>query len=177
MARGISVTFTSQATMGQRWSCDPGLCERMGSLCCRRYRVSIWEEERNFIEEMIPSVFELFGIPDGEPVFDLGDEGFTEIQHSAKRGGCVFLTYDHQGVPFCALHRTSVLVGLDYRRIKPRACRIFPLEIIEETEDAITVALHKDAEALPCLGTFARSGGVRLDKLVRDQLHVDLVGL
>jgi Fe-S-cluster containining protein len=74
-------------------------------------------------------------------------------------GGCVFLSHDRRG---CAIHRSAVERGWDYRSAKPHVCRLFPLTY---TNDAIVIS--GDYEDYSC--AFV-AGAPSLYRVTRDAL-------
>lgn len=56
------------------------------------------------------------------------------VRSAVHDGGCLFLAHDRRG---CAIHRTSLEAGWDFRGVKPAICRLFPLSY---EEDVICIA-------------------------------------
>ena len=56
------------------------------------------------------------------------------VRTEVHDGGCIFLAHDRRG---CAIHRTALENGWDFRGVKPAICRLFPLSY---EEDAIVIA-------------------------------------
>lgn len=65
------------------------------------------------------------------------DEGFPSgryVRTAVHGKGCIFLSHDARG---CAIHRTALVNGWDFRGTKPHVCRLFPLTY---EDDAIVIS-------------------------------------
>jgi hypothetical protein len=72
---------------------------------------------------------------------------------------CVFLSHDQRG---CALHRAAIAAGFEPGEIKPRTCRLFPLEL-----DGGTLAFSEDFADYSC---FAPASGPTVYQVMRPTL-------
>lgn len=157
--------------------CDALRCKAQGKLCCQRYHAIITEEEAQQIIELLPQIRELLGIDldalqQYQSPFKSIEADTLEIIHSDKYKACVFLLYNEQGVPRCSIAEICSRRNLDYRRYKPFGCRIFPLDIKEETETRITLVLHPDASTFPCLTASYEKSTQSLEELAMKELEI-----
>lgn len=52
------------------------------------------------------------------------------VRSRVHDGGCIFLAHDRRG---CAIHRTALEAGWDFRGVKPAICRLFPISYEDDT--------------------------------------------
>ena len=64
------------------------------------------------------------------------------VRTAPFEGGCVFLHHDGRG---CAIHRSSIERGWDFRGTKPHVCRLFPI-----TYDDMSILVSDDYPDYSC---------------------------
>ena len=121
-----------------------------GDCCCGVYapRVSIRERER--IEKILPAIYERF--PGVKKAIDKAkgyyewDENYDRIMSKNKKDLCVFMTPDEKDFGFyaCTIHAYCLENHLSPWIYKPSACTMFPLFILDPTdeEERMLITIH-----------------------------------
>lgn len=138
-------------TVERRVACGDGLCQRgvrgrrlAGRSCCTTFRVPVERAEVRRIERALPALRAARDV--GGPIDAAG--GFWEedsdgdglVLRSRRDGRCVFLSDPREGPALCTLHEWSVATGRDHRRLKPEACCLFPLYLVENGDEVFVTA-------------------------------------
>ena len=158
------------------FKCNPVECEKSESFCCRAYSAVISEYESELIAKLIPDIRRLFSLgPERLPShpFTRIDDDTFEIDHSPSTGACIFLAYDDEDTPICLIHAVCESLGLDYRLYKPLGCCMFPLEVVEDTDNEKVCIIHRDYSRLPCLKEFSQVESKSLLDLAKHELEAN----
>lgn len=137
-------------------------CTVCRDVCCS-YGCSVDRQEEERILACAPQLEGRLGIPATEwfeagmtsdPDYPSGEFTRTRV----NRGKCVFYLHEVRG---CALHRLAAEQGMDWRRLKPLVCGLFPV-----TWDKGRLFVSPFLTRLPC-----HSQGQPVFELMKDDLR------
>lgn len=151
--------------LAQSWTCatgacTPGLRAASARSCCADLELTPTADERAAIDAALPEIAAFLGQRDarwagGAPAIYDGDA----LRRPGKR--CVFAVMGAEGLG-CGLHTLEDASGRTRGALKPLACRLFPLVLVEVDErTTLLSAIHRNtarlagsrpARAFPCIG-------------------------
>ncbi|OPZ17605.1 MAG: hypothetical protein BWZ10_01172 [candidate division BRC1 bacterium ADurb.BinA364] len=108
-----------------------------GKGCCSTFDVRVAPDEVKRIEPMLPRIKERFPYiaraidQEGGEWWHYDAEDYNKTLNIKENGGCIFLGPRENGIFPCALHALALEDGLDPKRLKPSACIMYPLFMIE----------------------------------------------
>lgn len=121
--------------------CDPMKCIGRARGCCETYEVVVGRREQGTIVGALDQASRF--------VFGLKEEGeylepFEETEDGTclstdEDGRCVFAYEDARGATLCSLHSAALELGLAPADVKPRACALWPLALVEGDPPLLTV--------------------------------------
>ncbi|MES2643378.1 MAG: hypothetical protein V4850_28095 [Myxococcota bacterium] len=151
--------------LAQSWACatgacTPGLRAAGARSCCADLEMSPTPDERAAIDAALPEIADFMAPRDprwaaGAPAIYEGDA----LRRPGKR--CVFAVLGPEGLG-CGLHTLEDSTGRERGALKPLACRLFPLVLVEVDErTTLLSAIHRNtarlagsrpARVFPCIG-------------------------
>lgn len=142
--------------------CEPLKCIERERGCCATYEVVVGRREQGTIVGALPEAARF------APALKTGGEyldPFEETEggsclNTGEDGLCVFAYEEARGATLCALHSAALELGLSPTRVKPQACALWPLALVEGDPPLLTV--QEDALAFPC-NRRRRSGAAGLN--------------
>jgi uncharacterized protein DUF3109 len=123
-------------------TCAQDKCDRH-SCCCSKYEIGITGAEMStMIGFMGDAAKYSKSLKDknGEfiNVFDKWEEDLYFID-SAKNSLCAFAYENKENQIFCSLHSAALETGTAPHKIKPKSCSLWPLAIIEQKPQILTI--------------------------------------
>ena len=139
--------------------CDPMKCIGRVRGCCETYEVVVGRREQGTIVGTLDeaSRFAIGLKEDGnflEPFEET--EGGTCL-NTDEDGRCVFAYDDSLGATMCSLHSAALELGLPPAQVKPRACALWPLALVEGDPPLLTV--QEGVLDFPCNRARGESSG------------------
>ncbi|MDP2314709.1 MAG: hypothetical protein Q8P41_17530 [Pseudomonadota bacterium] len=151
--------------LAQSWACSTGACTPgrrapNARSCCADLELTPTEPERAALDAALPEIAAFLAPRDerwehGAPALYDGDA----LRRPGRR--CVFAVMGAEGL-HCGLHALEDATARPRGSIKPLACRLFPLVLVEVDEDTTLLsAIHRNtarlagsrpARAFPCIG-------------------------
>ena len=121
--------------------CEPMRCIGRERGCCETYEVVVGRREQGTIVGTLDeaSRFSSALKEDGEYLEPFEQtEGGTCLS-TDEDGRCVFAYKDALGATMCSLHSVALELGLAPVQVKPRACALWPLALVEGDPPLLTV--------------------------------------
>jgi hypothetical protein len=126
-----------------------GKCRKTDS-CCSVYTPRLSSDERNRIEELLPGLRQRFpelnvALSEKGGYFEWDDGYDRMLLKDASENFCIFLTSSEEDLGFrgCMIHAWCLENGLSPMHYKPSACGMFPLYLMDLSEnDEILVTAH-----------------------------------
>ena len=146
--RNVRVDVDALRALAHR--CDPMKCIGRERGCCATYEVYVDRGEIGTIVGTLPETARhAKGLRQGGEFIDPFEEtegGSCLATH--EDGLCVFAYKDRRGATLCSLHTAALEMGLPPAQVKPKACALWPLYLVEGDEPLLTV--QPDALDFPC---------------------------
>ena len=163
--QGIRVDL--EALRSLRHECIPTKCIGRDRGCCETYEVYVDRTELGTIVGAMPNAARYARNlrTRGEFVDPFEDTDGGNCLATHHDGRCVFAYRDRAGATLCSLHSAGLDLGLDPFKVKPKACALWPLYLVEGKRPLLTV--QEGALAFPC-NRARRERGTELDKGVAD---------
>ena len=147
--------------------CEPLKCIGRERGCCATYEVVVGRREQGTIVGALAEAARF------APALKTGGEyldPFEETEggsclNTDEDGRCVFAYEDARGATLCSLHSAAMELGLPPARVKPRACALWPLALVEGDPPLLTV--QEDALAFPC-NRRRRNGAAGLNGVIEE---------
>lgn len=147
LIQSTRVDLDALRRLGHR--CEPLKC-RHARKCCNSYEVVVNRRQQSGVVGTMPQAARYAkGLRDGAGYVDpFGetDGGTCLVTH--EDGLCVFAYGNRQGATLCSLHSAAQGLGLAPERVKPLACALWPLFLVESEPSILTV--QEDAYSFPC---------------------------
>lgn len=165
------VTVDLAALRALRHRCVPLQCVGRERGCCETYEVYVDPREMNRIVGTMPDAAKFArGLKKrGEWIDPFEDTDGGSCLATDPHGRCVFAYRDAQGATLCSLHSAAVKRDLPPMDVKPKACALWPLYLVEGKQPLLTV--QEGAMGFPC-NHKRRAGAAGLDagvaEIVRD---------
>lgn len=180
LGRGPGGWLLDLPALAQPWGCASGLCAPgrrapRARSCCADLELRPTDAERGAITAALPAL--AAALRDQDPRWSAGPPPiFAEGALSRPGRRCVFALEHPEGLR-CALHLHEDAEGLPRGALKPLACRLFPLILVEGDDGSrLLSAVHRrtarlagtrPAAAFPCLG----QGATTLAEACQDTLR------
>ncbi|MCX7016183.1 MAG: DUF3109 family protein [Candidatus Sumerlaeota bacterium] len=145
------------AVVRRRFVCHTDLCigakpldSLAGRSCCSSFAVRVAPKEIRRIETLLPQVRRRYpGIAETIDRLEgawwhYDEEDYNKALKSAPNGGCIFLTPREDGMYKCALHAAAMDLGVDPNRVKPAACLLFPLFVVEVEDNLLLTCTSEE---------------------------------
>lgn len=122
-------------------NCVPEKCIGRDRGCCSTYEVYVDPVEMGAIVGAMPdAALRAPGLKEkGAFIGPFEDTDGGSCLATDEDGLCVFSYKDKQGATLCSLHSAALEMGLPPVRVKPTACALWPLYIVEGDEPLLTV--------------------------------------
>ncbi len=162
---GIRVDLAALRSL--RHECVPKKCIGRERGCCETYEVYVDRAEIGTIVGTLPDAakYARHLRQYGEYIDPVEDTDGGNCLATHRDGRCVFAYRNAEGATLCSLHSAGLDLGLDPFKVKPKACALWPLYLIEGKHPVLTV--QEGALAFPC-NHARRATGKGLDKGVAD---------
>jgi len=176
MIQGVRVDLAALRALRHR--CEPMKCVGRERGCCETYEVYVDPREMSTIVGSMPdaSKFARKLRNDGEFIEPFEDTDGGSCLATDPHGRCVFAYRDAKGMTLCSLHSAALKNGLVPFHIKPKACALWPLYLVEGKRPFLTV--QEGALKFPC--NHKRSAARGLDpgvaEIVRDVFGASFLG-
>lgn len=146
--RGVTVDVQKLRALAH--TCDPLKCIGRERGCCETYEVFIDQREIGTIVGAMPHAarYRRALVKRGEPVDPFEDTDGGACLATNDHGRCVFAYRDKRGATLCSLHSAALDLGLPPAQVKPKACALWPLYLVEGDPALLTV--QQDALEFPC---------------------------
>ncbi len=167
--RGVRVDLAALRALRHR--CEPLKCIGRERGCCETYEVYVDPREMGTIVGSMPDAARYArGLrTKGEFIEPFEETDGGSCLATDPHGRCVFAYRDSAGATLCSLHSAALKHGLPPIKVKPKACALWPLYLVEDKQRFLTV--QEGANAFPCNHT-RRSNARGLDagvaEIVRD---------
>lgn len=132
------------------YECRPELCRNVKS-CCARYEVCLGAREIARITGMMPHVVNYAPhLQDGEDY----DNPFEQVERNLfaidedEDECCTFAYKNTEGCTLCSIHSAALDIGVDWEKVKPKACVLWPLSLSEDRPPILYV--QENAFDFPC---------------------------
>jgi len=136
-------------TIRRTVACGDGLCwtagrgrALSGKSCCTTFHVPLERRDIRRIEKVLPQVRAIRDVGaaiDRAGGFWTKDDGQVRLRERPT-GACVFLSAPRGGAPLCTIHEWAAGNGVDWRSVKPETCCLFPLFLVEWSEDVFVTS-------------------------------------
>lgn len=139
--------------------CDPVKCIGRARGCCETYEVVVGRREQGTIVGTLGEASRFASwLKEDEDFLEPFEEteGGTCL-NTDEEGRCVFAYRDRLGATLCSLHSAALELGLPPAEVKPRACALWPLAMVEGDPPLLTV--QEGVLDFPCNRTRGDSGG------------------
>ncbi len=139
--------------------CDPMKCIGRARGCCETYEVVVDRCEQGTIVGTLDEASRFaIGLKEGGDFLEPFEEteGGTCLS-TDEDGRCVFAYDDARGATMCSLHSTALELGLPPAEVKPRACALWPLALVEGDPTLLTV--QEGVLDFPCNRARGEGGG------------------
>lgn len=153
-----------------RHECVPMKCIGRERGCCETYEVYVDRTELGTIVGTMPDAARYARNlrRRGEFIDPFEDTDGGNCLATHHDGRCVFAYRDAGGATLCSLHSAGLDLGLDPFKVKPKACALWPLYLVEGKRPLLTV--QEGALTFPC-NHVRRTPGRGLDKGVAEIVH------
>lgn len=131
-------------------SCISNNC-KISQCCCSQYEVFIDNIELSNIVGALPYASQYSTILKSDKSFAniFGDEGKNTYSiDKNNRGFCVFGYKGKEKSFFCSLHKAAVDMKIPLKKVKPLACILWPLALVES--DPVVLTVQEDVTLFPC---------------------------
>ncbi len=130
--------------------CEPLKCAERERGCCATYEVVVAHREQAAIVGALAeaSRFAPALKTSGEYLDPFEETEGGSCLNTDEDGLCVFAYEDAHGATLCSLHSAAQNLGLSPTHVKPKACALWPLALVEGDPPLLTV--QEDALAFPC---------------------------
>ena len=121
--------------------CDPMKCIGRARGCCETYEVAVGRSEQGTIVGALDEASRFaIGLKEGGDFLEPFEEteGGTCLS-TDEDGRCVFAYDDARGATLCSLHSAALDLGLPPVEVKPHACALWPLALVEGDPPLLTV--------------------------------------
>ncbi len=165
LVRGVRVDIGALRVLAHH--CEPTNCSVRRN-CCKTYEVLVDAREVSAIVGALPDAAKYApGLyEDGIPIDPVEDTEHRQTCLATDEDGlCVFAYRDRAGATLCSLHSAAIDLGLPPIKVKPKACVLWPLFLVETDPPLLTV--QSDATEFAC-NKARRSVGDKLDAGVAD---------
>lgn len=145
---GIIVDVKALSSL--KHSCISNNC-KISECCCSYYDVIINKTELSNIINQLPHASQYSTILSLDKGFDnvFEDEGRNTYSIDKNdRGFCVFGYKTKERKVLCSLHRVAVDMKVPINSVKPLACILWPLALVES--DPLILSLQEDVSIFPC---------------------------
>jgi len=121
--------------------CDPMKCIGRARGCCETYEVVVGRREQGTIVGTLDeaSRFAIGLKEDGDFLEPFEETEGGTCLNTDEDGRCVFAYDDSLGATMCSLHSAALDLGLPPAEVKPRACALWPLALVEGDPPLLTV--------------------------------------
>jgi hypothetical protein len=146
--QGIRVDLDALRSL--RHECVPTKCIGRERGCCETYEVYIDRTEIGTIVGSMPDAARYARNlrHRGEFIDPIEDTDGGNCLATHQDGRCVFAYRDRAGATLCSLHSAGLDLGLDPFKVKPKACALWPLYLVEGKRPFLTV--QEGALTFPC---------------------------
>ncbi len=146
--QGVIVDLAALRALRHR--CQPMKCIGRERGCCETYEVYVDPREMGTIVGSMPDAAKFArGLRQaGEFVDPFEDTDGGSCLTTDPHGRCVFAYRDAKGATLCSLHSAALQHGLPPAKVKPKACALWPLYLVEGKRPLLTV--QEDALGFPC---------------------------
>ena len=165
LVRGVRIDINALRVLAHR--CVPTNCS-VSRNCCKTYEVLVDAREVSAIVGAMPDAARYApGLyEDGIPIEPVEDAEHRQTCLATDEDGlCVFAYRNRAGATLCSLHSAALDLGLPPIKVKPKACVLWPLFLVETNPPLLTV--QSDATEFACNKLRARAGA-KLDQGVGD---------
>ena len=121
--------------------CEPLKCIGRARGCCETYEVVVGRREQGTIVGALAeaSRFASGLKADGKYLDPFEETEGGSCLNTDEDGRCVFAYEDARGATLCSLHSAALELGLPPAQVKPRACALWPLALVEGDPPLLTV--------------------------------------
>lgn len=139
--------------------CDPMKCIGRARGCCETYEVVVGRREQGTIVGTLDeaSRFAIGLKEDGDFLEPFEETEGGTCLNTDEDGRCVFAYDDSLGATMCSLHSAALDLGLPPAEVKPRACALWPLALVEGDPPLLTV--QEGVLDFPCNRARSESSG------------------
>lgn len=133
-------------------------CASTDACCCSNFEIYVGAREMKTIIGALPLVAiycPWLKDADGfDNVFDEVERGSYAID-KRENGLCVFAYRGDSGIR-CSLHSVAEQIGISPHQLKPFACTLWPLSLLEPPNAALSIC--DDAVSFPCVAKHKQKG-------------------
>lgn len=143
------------------YTCDTSLCipkRGKNTCCCVKYTPRVSAGERRRIEEILPALERRFPglaqrIQKSKGYYHWTEE-YDRYLNKAPKEQCIFMDHDggEIGFPGCLIHAWCLENGIPTHRHKPSACFMFPLFLLDMSDDDNTLFITAHTREVMGLG-------------------------
>lgn len=146
--QGIRVDL--DALRALRHECVPAQCIGRERGCCETYEVFVDRSEIGTIVGSLPDAakYARHLRQHAEFIDPIEETDGGDCLATHPDGRCVFAYRNGDGATLCSLHSAGVDMGLEPFQVKPKACALWPLYLVEGKRPLLTV--QDDALNFPC---------------------------
>jgi hypothetical protein len=167
--QGVRVDLAALSALRHR--CEPMKCLGRERGCCETYEVYVDPREMGTIVGSMPDAARhARGLRSrGDFIDPFEDTDGGSCLATDPHGRCVFAYRDRAGATLCSLHSAALKHGLPPVKVKPKACALWPLFLVEGKRPLLTV--QDGARDFPCNHTrraAARGLDAGVAGIVRD---------
>lgn len=139
--------------------CDPMKCIGRARGCCETYEVVVGRREQGTIVGTLDEVSRFTSAlrEDGDFLDPFEETEGGTCLNTDEEGRCVFAYRDTLGATLCSLHSVALDLGLPPAEVKPRACALWPLALVEGDPPLLTV--QEGILDFPCNRARGEGGG------------------
>ena len=170
VVQGVRVDVEALRSLAH--GCDPMIC-RHTKCCCKSYEIPLDRSEERRVVGMMREAERYMALRDEDgDLFDPVEDMFGDsCLATHENGTCVFAFSTDEGAVRCSLHAAALDLGLPPAEVKPMACTLWPLYLVESPPPLLTV--QDDALSFPCnsIRVEPRGAGTAPDG-ARPILHV-----
>lgn len=141
------------------YRCHPDGCPR-DRTCCVGLVVEVTRGEMRVIDSLMDELARLrpsLRVADGYANVFVDDPPGALIEPCDERGTCPFLFRRGQHA-LCAIHHLAIRTGRNVARVKPAACRHWPL-VLEPAGGRVRITVHPNARTIGCVAPRAELPG------------------
>ena len=141
------------------YRCHPNGCPK-DRTCCVGLVIEVSKKEVRVIDSLMDELARVSpALRDGDGYANVfvDDPPALTIEPPDEMGTCPFL-FRKDGHALCSIHHVALQTDRDVARVKPAACRHWPL-VVEPTDDGVRITVHASAQSIGCVAPRAELPG------------------